>query len=487
MPSPLPQSTSAFPAPAAGDDNRAMNAPLHAALPPLDPAPLAAPFDPAPFVARRRRLLERMAATGGGVAVVPTAPEKLRNRDTHYPYRADSYFWYLTGFGEPEAVLVLVADPAHPEGGRSLLFCREKNEEREIWDGYRHGPAAAQGAFAVDEAHPIGELDAQLPDLLGDQPALWHTLGVDNYWDERLAAAINTVRTRSRAGIRAPGEIRDLRQVLDALRLVKDASELALMQRAADIASLAHRRAMARTRPGLAEFQIEAELFHDFRLRGADGHSYPPIVAGGKNACVLHYVENNAVLKDGDLLLIDAGCEVAGYASDITRTYPVNGRFSPTQKDVYEIVLAAQLAAIDTIKPGATFQDPHAAALRVLTQGLVDLKLLSGDIDGLIESEAYKPWYMHRTGHWLGLDVHDAGDYKRPVEGGGSDWMPLEPGMVLTVEPGLYIRPADKVPEALWNIGIRIEDDVAVTAAGCHVLTSPPKTVAEIEEVMAHG
>jgi Xaa-Pro aminopeptidase len=347
--------------------------------------------------------------------------------------------------------------------------------------------AAAQAAFAVDEAHPIGELDAQLPRLLGDQPALWHTIGVDGYWDERLAAAINAVRALSRAGIRAPGEIRDLRQVLDGLRLVKDASELSLMQRAADIASLAHRRAMARTRPGLAEYQIEAELFHDFRLRGADGHSYPPIVAGGKNTCVLHYVENNAILKDGDLLLIDAGCEVAGYASDITRTYPVNGRFSAAQKDVYEIVLASQLAAIDVITPGATFQDPHAAALRGLTQGLVDLKLLSGDIDGLIESEAYKPWYMHRTGHWLGLDVHDAGDYKRPGEGGSSDWMPLEPGMVLTVEPGLYIRPADKVPEALWNIGIRIEDDVAVTATGCHVLTSPPKTVAEIEEVMAHG
>jgi len=428
---------------------------------------------PSPFAARRTRLLQTMQA---GVAIIPTAPERTRNRDSTYPYRFDSDFWYLAGFPEPEAVLVLVADAT---GGKSLLFCREKNEEREIWDGRRYGPAAAQEAFGFDACHPIGELDALLPELLANQPRVFFALGADAQWDRRLTAALNTVRSQVRAGKHAPAEIRDLRALVEPMRLFKDAHELTCLQRAADIASVAHRRAMQACRPGLHEYEIEAEFLHEFR-RGNSVPSYGTIVASGANACILHYQENNRLLADGDLLLIDAGCEVEGYASDITRSFPVNGRFSGPQKDVYEITLAAQAAAIAAIVPGATFNDPHAAALRVLTQGMVDLGLLAGTVDELIAAEAYKPFYMHRTGHWLGLDVHDAGDYKQ-----GEDWMPLAPGMVLTVEPGFYIRPAPGVPEPLWNIGVRIEDDVVVTEQGAAVLTSAPKAVAEIEALMA--
>jgi len=427
------------------------------------------------FAARRRNLLQRL---GNGVAIVPTAPERVRNRDTHHPYRFDSYFWYLTGFPEPEAVLVLVGG----EQPQSLLFCRGKNEEREIWDGFRYGPEAAREAFGVDAAYPIEELDTRLPELLADRARLWHSIGHDSEWDARIAAALNTVRGQSRAGKRAPAEIRDLRAELDQLRLVKDAHELDCMQRAADIASAGHARAMAACHPGMAEYELEAELTYEFRRRGASAHAYPPIVAGGANACILHYVENDKLLADGTLVLIDAGCEVEGYASDITRTFPVGGRFSGPQKDAYEIVLAAQAAAIAAIRPGAHFMTPHEAAVRVLTQGMVDLGLLKGDLDTLIEGKAYSRFYMHRTGHWLGLDVHDAGEYKE-----GDNWMLLQPGMTLTVEPGLYIRPGEGVPEHLHGIGIRIEDDVAVTATGCHVYTTAPRSVAEIEEVMRHG
>ena len=427
------------------------------------------------FAARRRNLLQRL---GNGVAIVPTAPERVRNRDTHHPYGFDSYFWYLTGFPEPEAVLVL----AGGEQPQSLLFCRGKNEEREIWDGFRYGPEAAREAFGVDAAYPIEELDSRLPELLADRARLWHSIGHDSEWDARIAAALNTVRGQSRAGKRAPAEIRDLRAELDQLRLVKDAHELDCMQRAADIASAGHARAMAACRPGMAEYELEAELTYEFRRRGASAHAYPPIVAGGANACILHYVENDKLLADGTLVLIDAGCEVEGYASDITRTFPVGGRFSGPQKDAYEIVLAAQAAAIAAIRPGAHFMTPHEAAVRVLTQGMVDLGLLKGDLDTLIEGKAYSRFYMHRTGHWLGLDVHDAGEYKE-----GDNWMQLQPGMTLTVEPGLYIRPGEGVPEHLHGIGIRIEDDVAVTASGCHVYTTAPRSVAEIEEVMRHG
>jgi len=427
------------------------------------------------FAARRRNLLQRL---GNGVAIVPTAPERVRNRDTHHPYRFDSYFWYLTGFPEPEAVLVLVGG----EQPQSLLFCRGKNEEREIWDGFRYGPEAAREAFGVDAAYPIEELDTRLPELLADRTRLWHSIGHDSEWDARIAAALNTVRGQSRAGKRAPAEIRDLRAELDQLRLVKDAHELDCMQRAADIASAGHARAMAACHPGMAEYELEAELTYEFRRRGASAHAYPPIVAGGANACILHYVENDKLLADGTLVLIDAGCEVEGYASDITRTFPVGGRFSGPQKDAYEIVLATQAAAIAAIRPGAHFMTPHEAAVRVLTQGMVDLGLLKGDLDTLIEGKAYSRFYMHRTGHWLGLDVHDAGEYKE-----GDNWMLLQPGMTLTVEPGLYIRPGEGVPEHLHGIGIRIEDDVAVTATGCHVYTTAPRSVAEIEEVMRHG
>ena len=424
------------------------------------------------FLARRKRLLK---AIGDGVAIVPTAPEVIRNRDAHHPYRFDSYFWYLTGFPEPEAVVVLVGG----KRPKSILFCREKHEEREIWDGYRYGPKAAKAAFGFDAAYSIEQLDKKLPELLVDRDTLWHAIGHDAAWDARIAKALNAVRAQTRAGKRAPRAIHDLRAELDAMRLVKDAAELTIMQRAADIASAGHARAIRACRPGMAEYELEAELSYEFRKRGADAHAYTPIVAGGANACVLHYVENNKLLNDNTLVLIDAGCEVEGYAADITRSFPVNGRFNAAQKDVYEIVLAAQEAAFAATAPGRHFMEAHDAAVRVLTQGLIDLKLLAGDLDNLIEKGDYKRFYMHRTGHWLGLDVHDAGEYKV-----GEQWTTLQPGMTITVEPGLYIRPADGIPPALAGIGIRIEDDVRVTANGCDIYTSAPKTIAEIEEVM---
>ena len=424
------------------------------------------------FLARRKRLLK---AIGDGVAIVPTAPEVIRNRDAHHPYRFDSYFWYLTGFPEPEAVVVLVGG----QRPKSILFCREKHQEREIWDGYRYGPKAAKAAFGFDAAYSIEQLDKKLPELLVDRDTLLHAIGHDAAWDARIAKALNAVRAQTRAGKRAPRAIHDLRAELDAMRLVKDAAELTIMQRAADIASAGHARAMRACRPGMAEYELEAELTYEFRKRGADAHAYTPIVAGGANACVLHYVENNKLLNDNTLVLIDAGCEVEGYAADITRSFPVNGRFNAAQKDVYEIVLAAQEAAFAATAPGRHFMEAHDAAVRVLTQGLIDLKLLAGDLDNLIEKGDYKRFYMHRTGHWLGLDVHDAGEYKV-----GEQWTTLQPGMTITVEPGLYIRPADGIPPALAGIGIRIEDDVRVTANGCDIYTSAPKTIAEIEEVM---
>lgn len=428
----------------------------------------------APYSSRRQQLLELL---GDGVAVLPTAPEKLRNRDAHHPYRFDSYFWYLTGFPEPEAVLVLTGG-AQPQ---SILFCRDKNLEREIWDGYRHGPQGACAAFGFDQAYAIDTFDERLPDLLAGRSSLWYSLGHDAGFDRRITAALNALRSQARSGKTAPGEIRDLHTALDRMRLIKDGHEIDLMKRAAAISSAGHARAMHACRPGMAEYELEAELGYEFRRRGAEAHAYTPIVAGGVNACVLHYVSNDKLLNDHELVLIDAGCELGGYASDITRTFPVNGRFSPAQRDVYEIVLAAQRAAIDATSPGRHFMDPHQAALEVLVRGLVDLGLLAGQLDGLIESGAYRRFFMHRTGHWLGLDVHDAGEYKQ-----GEAWTPLAPGMTLTVEPGLYIRPAGDIPHELAGIGIRIEDDVLVTEAGCEVYTSAPRTIAEIEEVMRH-
>jgi Xaa-Pro aminopeptidase len=422
------------------------------------------------YAGRRARLAQ---AIGEGVAVVPTAPERVRNRDSHFPYRFDSHFYYLTGFTEPEAVLVLISN-------KSILFCRERNPEREIWDGFRYGPEAARERFGFDEAHPIANLDQEMARLLENQPALYYPMGADAEWDARAMRWLNAVRTRVRTGIAAPERVHDVRALIDEMRLVKDAHELGIMRRAARIAAGAHRRAMQRARPGRTEYEIEAELLYEFRRNGAQFPAYSPIVASGANACVLHYVFNDAPLRDGDLLLIDAGCELDGYASDITRTFPVNGRFSPAQRDVYELVLAAQRAAFDKVRPGNAWNEPHDAAVKVLAQGMLDLGLVSGSLEEALEQETYKRFYMHRTGHWLGLDVHDAGDYKR-----SGSWRALTPGMTLTVEPGLYLRAEDDIPERLRNIGVRIEDDVVVAEGGCEVLTAEaPKTIADLEALM---
>lgn len=428
------------------------------------------------YKARRHHLASQMQR---GVAIIPTAPERLRNRDAYYPYRFDSYFYYLTGFREPQGVLVVVAETNQSES-KSILFCRDKDETREIWDGFRFGPDVAKETFGFDEAYSISRLDEMMPDLLANQPALFYAMGQEAAWDTRVTGWINQVREQVRKGVSAPAKILDSRTILDEMRVIKSAEEIDVMKNAAAISIEAHRRAMQLTQPDKHEYEIEAELHYIFRRRGAQAPAYTSIVAGGANACVLHYIENNAKLEDGDLLLIDAGCELDGYASDITRTFPVNGKFSPVQKDVYELVLAAQTAAIANVKPGSTWDDPHQAALKVLAQGFIDLGLCQGTVDDVIESEAYKRFYMHRTGHWLGLDVHDAGDYK--LHG---SWRLLQPGMTLTVEPGCYIRPAENVPSHFWNIGIRIEDDVVVTETGNDILTvAAPKSVAEIEELM---
>ncbi len=425
------------------------------------------------YAERRARLAARIKR---GIAIIPTAPERARNRDSHYPYRYDSYFYYLTGFIEPEAVLVVIAG----DQPKSVLFCRDKDVEREIWDGFRYGPQQAREVFGFDESHPVGELDARMPDLLANQPQLCCHLGSDEPWDVRVLGWLNAVRAQVRNGVAAPAAISDVRTVLDDMRLVKDAHELDVMRRAAQISTSAHKRAMRAAAPGRAEYEIEAELLHEFRHGGAQAPAYTSIVAGGANACVLHYVQNDARLNSGELLLIDAGCELDGYASDITRTFPVNGKFSAAQRDIYQLVLAAQAAAIAEVVPGASWNAPHDAAVRVLAQGLIEFGLCKGSVDKVIESGDYRQFYMHRTGHWLGLDVHDAGDYKRD-----GAWRKLEPGMALTVEPGCYIRPGAGVPAHFANIGIRIEDDVAVTAKGNEVLTlAAPKTVADIEALM---
>ena len=426
-----------------------------------------------PYAQRRTRLLKKMQH---GIAIIPTAPEVARNGNSHYSYRHDSNFYYLTGFAEPEAVLVLIAG----DEPQAILFCREKNLEREIWDGYRFGPDAAREQFGFDAAYPITQLDEKLTELMCNQTTLFYPLGHDAAWDQRILQLRSAVQAKVRNGVHAPDEIRDVRALLHEMRLFKDEHELAIMRRAAAISTQAHRRAMQFTRPGQFEYEVEAELLHEFCRHGARHPAYTSIVAGGANACVLHYIGNNAPLKDGDLLLIDAGCELDGYASDITRCFPVNGRFSAAQKDVYEIVLAAQAAAIAAAQPGNSWDAPHNAALRVLAQGFIDLKLCTGNVDTVLEDESYKKYYMHRTGHWLGMDVHDVGDYKI-----GEDWRKLQPGMVLTVEPGCYIRPADGVPSALCNIGIRIEDDVAITVQGNEVLTeAAPKSIKKIEALM---
>ena len=427
------------------------------------------------FQERRRQLLVNMAE---GIAFIPTAPEAIRNRDSHYPYRFDSYFYYLTGFTEPESVLVLIAGKQN----KSILFCRDKDIEREIWDGFRFGPAAAKKQFGFDEAYSISQLDEIMLKLIANQPKLFYSLGIDNSWDTRITGGLNKVKDLARTGVSAPESIVDVRQLLDTQRLVKTSFEIDLMRRSANIAAAAHNRAMAVTKPNKKEFEIEAEFLHEFYSNGAQAPAYTSIVAGGANACTLHYNANNCVLNDGELLLIDAGCELDGYASDITRTFPVNGKFSVAQADLYELVLGAQLAAINAAKPGNHWNAPHEAALDILVQGFIDFKLCVGNKDEVIEKGSYRQFYMHRTGHWLGLDVHDAGDYKDKA----GNWAILEAGNTLTVEPGCYVRPADNVPEYFWNIGIRIEDDVLITKDGNEVLTKNAlKTVADIEALMA--
>lgn len=438
------------------------------------------------YTKRRAAVLNHMRAQGGGVAIIPTAPEVMRNADADYPYRHDSYFYYLTGFAEPEATLVLVAG----EQDQSILFCREKNEEREIWDGYRYGPEAAKVQFGFDATFPINRIDIELPQLMANAPALFYALGSSTILDSRIQTWLNAVRSQARAGVSAPASAIDIRTILNEMRLVKDDHEIAIMRRAADISSAAHARAMRISRVGLREYHLEAELLHEFRSNGSQSPAYGSIVATGANACVLHYRAGDAELCDGDLVLIDAGCELDSYASDITRTFPVNGKFSPAQKTLYEIVLESQYAAIAATRAGARFTDGHDAALRVLTQGMLDTGLLDknkvGSVDDVIAGGQYRQFYMHRTGHWLGMDVHDVGDYRDPAPAGhDKPWRTLAPGMVLTIEPGIYVRPAPGVPEQYWNIGIRIEDDALVTAEGCEILThKTPKTITEIEAVM---
>ena len=438
------------------------------------PLPVVVP-NIAPHLKRRRQLAKTL---GEGLMLLPTAAEATRNADAHYDYRWDSYFYYLTGFREPEAVLAITLG----KKPRHILFCRDKNIEREIWDGFRFGPTMAREIFQVDEAYSIAELDKMIPDLMGNQAVIHTPVGVDAEWDARIAGWLNAVRAKIRLGVAAPAEIHDVRRDIDVQRLIKDDTEIAIMRRAGKISSAAHARAMRVAKVGMFEYQIEAELLHEFVKNGARHPAYGSIVAAGGNACVLHYRENTAAIKKGDLLLIDAGCELESYAADITRTFPVAGKFSAAQRDVYELVLAAQLACIKAVKPGNAFGKYHEVAIKVLAQGLIDLKLCKGSLDSVIGTGAYKQFYMHRAGHWLGLDVHDAGNYKKA----DGKWVSMQPGMVLTVEPGLYIRPADNVPKAFWDIGIRIEDDILVTQAGHENLTaSCPKSVKDVEALTA--
>jgi Xaa-Pro aminopeptidase len=460
-------------------------------------------MDPALYRQRRARLAQALRDAGGGVAVLPTAPERRRNRDNDHPYRFDSHFHYLTGFAEPESWLVIDGT------GRSLLFCREKDLEREVWDGIRLGPEAAPEAVGVDAAFAVGVLDEQLPKLLADQSAVWLTMDADAELHARVRTWLDRVRGHARQGIACPGSLRDLTPLLGEMRLVKDSSEIATLRRACAISAGAHARAMrwcgarfrADPQAAVREYEIEAELLHEFRRHGAQSPAYPSIVAAGANACVLHYAAADAELRAGELCLIDAGCEFDGYASDITRTFPADGRFTGPQRALYDIVLAAQQAAVDATAPGARKDDAHWAAVRVIAEGLLDVGLLArgthGDADAVIESAAYRQFFMHGTGHWLGLDVHDVGEYlaleEAPVElrdGMGRRVVRkpsrvLQPGMVVTIEPGLYVRSAEGVPEEFWNIGIRIEDDALVTPDGCELLSrGVPVAPAEIEALM---
>jgi Xaa-Pro aminopeptidase len=414
------------------------------------------------------------------IAVISAAPVRLRNNDVEYAYRQDSDFHYLTGFGEPESVAVLI--PGR-EQGEYLLFVRDRDPAREAWDGRRAGPAGAVRTFGADDAFPIADMDEILPGLLENRTKVYYTMGAYPEFDQRIVGWVNGLRSQSRPGRVAPPEFVSLAHVLHEMRLFKSNNEVELMRESARIAARGHVRAMKACRPGLSEYEIVAELMHEFRSHNAD-MSYQPIVGSGDNTCILHYRENDQPLRSGDLLLVDAGCEYQCYASDITRTYPVNGEFTKEQRAVYEVVLEANLAAIAKVKPGNHWNDPHEAAVRVITQGLVKLGLLKGRPATLEKEGAYRKFFMHRTGHWLGMDVHDVGDYKI-----GDEWRVLEPGMAMTIEPGIYISPGARgVPRRFRGIGIRIEDDVVVTRTGHEVLTSKaPKDPDEIEAVMAHG
>jgi len=431
------------------------------------------------YARRRRNLMGLMEPNS--IAIIPAAREQVRSRDTHYPFRQDSDFLYLSGFAEPEAVLVLV--PGRRDG-QFVMFCRERDPERELWQGYRAGPEGACERYGADDAFPVGDIDDILPGLIEGRERVYYSLGRSTEFDRQIMGWVNSIRAREASGAVPPGDFSDLDHLLHEMRLFKSAAELRMMRRAASITAAAHCRAMRACRPGNPEYELEAELQYGFALAGARTAAYPSIVGGGANACVLHYVDNDDKLRDGDLVLIDAGCELEGYASDVTRTFPVNGRFSPEQRALYDIVLRAQAAAFEAIVPGNHWNQPHEASVRVITEGLVKLGLLKGSVATLIKREAYRPFYMHRVGHWLGLDVHDVGDYRV-----GGDWRLLEPGMVMTVEPGIYVAPSNtKVAKKWRGIGIRIEDDVVVTETGCEVLTTGvPKEIDDIEALMANS
>ncbi|BAP77815.1 aminopeptidase P [Pseudomonas sp. MT-1] len=429
------------------------------------------------YVRRRKALMAEMEPNS--IAILPAAPMYIRNRDVEHIYRQDSDFQYLSGFPEPEAVIALIPGREH---GEYVLFCRERDPARELWDGLRAGQDGAISDYGADDAFPIGDIDDILPGLIEGRSRVYYAIGSNQEFDHRLMEWINAIRSKARQGAQPPNEFVALDHLLHDQRLYKSANEIKVMKHAAEISARAHIRAMQASRAGLYEYHLEAELDYEFRKGGAKMPAYGSIVAAGKNACILHYRENDALLKDGDLVLIDAGCEIDCYASDITRTFPVSGRFSPEQKAIYELVLAANEEAFKHIAPGRHWNEAHEATVRVITAGLVELGLLQGDVDELIAAEAYKPFYMHRAGHWLGMDVHDVGDYKV-----GGEWRVLEPGMAMTVEPGIYIAADNQDVAKKWRgIGVRIEDDVVVTRNGCEILTGGvPKSVDEIEALMA--
>ncbi|HEU4617780.1 MAG TPA: Xaa-Pro aminopeptidase [Gammaproteobacteria bacterium] len=429
------------------------------------------------FAGRRKRLMELVGI--GGIAVVPAAPVRVRSRDTSHPYRQDSDFYYLTGFPEPEAVAVLV--PGRAEG-EFLMFCRDRDPVRELWDGLRAGPAGAVERYGANDAFPIADIDEILPGLLERSERVYYSMGSPGDFDQRLLGWLNALNARRQSG-HAPSEIVALDPLLHEARLFKSRAETSAMRRSADVAVRAHSRAMAACRPGMMEFELEAEYVHEFRRHGAEP-AYQPIVAGGANACILHYTENDKPLADGDLVLVDAGCELEMYASDVTRTFPVNGRFTDRQREIYDVVLDANRAAMRAVKPGNHWNDPHDVAVKEITRGLKRLGILKGRLPTLLKEQAYRPYFMHKTGHWLGMDVHDVGDYKI-----SDAWRMLEPGMVLTIEPGIYIAADAKRVDKRWRgIGVRIEDDVAVTRDGFELLTDGlPATIEEVEDCMSGG